>query len=167
MARVRLSLFLILSLLAFEPPARSLAGDAAVPQSLEISPLSIETAEGRVSFEVELAQTPEAWSLGLMYRRDMAATHGMLFFFPGPRVITMWMKNTFIPLDMVFILPDGTISSIAENTVPESLEVVSSRGLASAVLELNAGSAKKFGIRPGDRVRHAAFGTVPSGESPE
>lgn len=115
--------------------------------------LAIVTADGRHEFDVELAVTPEQRSQGLMYRREMARDAGMLFDF-GPRYgrASMWMKNTYIPLDMLFIKSDGEIESIAERTTPHSLEAVSSRGSVRYVLELNGGTAARLNIRPGDRV---------------
>ena len=115
--------------------------------------LAIVTDAGRHDFNIELALTPEQRSQGLMYRRELAADAGMLFDF-GTRAgrASMWMKNTYIPLDMLFIVADGEIESIAERTTPQSLEAVSSRGPVRYVLELNGGTAARLGIRPGDRV---------------
>lgn len=115
--------------------------------------LAIVTDAGRHDFSVELALTPDQRSQGLMYRREMALDAGMLFDF-GSRAgrASMWMKNTYIPLDMLFITPDGEIESIAERTTPHSLEAISSRGPVRYVLELSGGTAARLGIRPGDRV---------------
>ena len=154
---VRIIVTFFAALLFWSVPALGQASEAGQPQSLPRSELWIETESGRIAFEVEVARTPDEWGIGLMYRNSMPENHGMLFVYPSARNITMWMMNTYVPLDMVFIQADGTVSSIEENTVPESLDIVSSRGLATAVLELNAGAAMKFGIREGDVVRHAAF----------
>lgn len=115
--------------------------------------LAITGESGRHEFTVELALTAQQHSQGLMYRREMARDEGMLFDF-GPRLrrASMWMKNTYIPLDMLFIKPDGEVESIAERTTPHSLEAINSRGLVRYVLELNGGTASRLGIRPGDRV---------------
>lgn len=115
--------------------------------------LAIVTDAGRHDFSVELALTADQRSQGLMYRREMARDAGMLFDF-GSRAgrASMWMKNTYIPLDMLFITPDGEIESIAERTTPHSLEAISSRGPVRYVLELSGGTAARLGIRPGDRV---------------
>lgn len=115
--------------------------------------LAIVTDAGQHDFAVELALTPEQRGQGLMYRRELAPDAGMLFDF-GSRAgrASMWMKNTFIPLDMLFIEADGEIESIAERTTPQSLEAVSSRGPVRYVLELNGGTAARLGIKPGDRV---------------
>ena len=92
-----------------------------------------------------------------MFRTELAAGHGMLFVFSKPQTITMWMKNTYLPLDMIFIKKSGEILSIAENTTPLSREVISSHGEAGAVLEVPAGTAKRIGAAPGDRVTHKAL----------
>ena len=115
--------------------------------------LAIVTGADRHEFNVELALTPDQRGQGLMFRREMARDAGMLFDF-GPRYgrASMWMKNTYIPLDMLFIKSDGEIESIAERTTPHSLEAVSSRGSVRYVLELNGGTAARLGIGPGDRV---------------
>lgn len=140
-----------------------LAVGAASAQSLlarfESDSLIIVTDAGRQTFNVELALTPEQRGQGLMYRREMANDAGMLFDF-GPRYgrSSMWMKNTYIPLDMLFITSDGEVESIAERTTPHSLEAVSSRGPVRYVLELNGGTAARLGIRPGDRVELPAKG---------
>ena len=128
-------------------------------QRFERDVLSIETADGRRHpFEIELAVTGEQHAQGLMYRRSLAEDSGMLFLYRGAGMLSMWMKNTQVPLDMMFIAPDGRIVDITERTVPYSLETVSSRFAASAVLEVNGGTVARLGIQPGDRVRHRAFG---------
>ena len=129
-------------------------------QRFERDVLSIETADGRRQrFEIELAVTGAQRAQGLMYRRSLAEDGGMLFLYGGAGMLSMWMKNTPIPLDMMFIAPDGRIVDIAERTVPYSLETVASRFAASAVLEVNGGTVARLGIRPGDRVLHRAFGS--------
>ncbi len=145
--------------------ALSLHGAAAQQSPLattfETSRLVIVSESGRHEFKVELAVTPEQRAQGLMYRRSMAADAGMLFDYSRrPGRASMWMKNTFIPLDMLFIKADGEIESIAARTVPHSLESISSRGPVRAVLELNGGTAERLGIKPGDRVEHRLFGTA-------
>lgn len=123
-------------------------------------PLAIESANGRHEFQVERARTAEEQAQGLMFRRSMAAQHGMLFDMVPPRVATFWMKNTFIPLDMIFIGTDGRIRNIAERTIPETTSTYSSDGPVGAVLELNGGTSARLGIKPGDLVRHSLFGTA-------
>jgi uncharacterized membrane protein (UPF0127 family) len=120
-------------------------------------PLKVETAAGVRDFTVEIAQTPEDQATGLMYRREMAPNAGMLFIYPAVSRVTMWMKNTLLPLDMLFIGQDGRIKHIVERTVPHSTELIGSNGPVRAVLELNAGTASRLGIKVGDRVVHPAF----------
>lgn len=119
--------------------------------------LEIATRNGVHIFSVEMATTEEEKQKGLMYRRELADGKGMLFDFSPEQQISMWMKNTYISLDMIFIRADGRILRIAENTEPESTRVISSGGLARAVLEVPAGTAQKYGIAPGDRVSHPLF----------
>jgi uncharacterized membrane protein (UPF0127 family) len=120
-------------------------------------PLTIVTKAGPKRFNVEVMRDDAGRSRGLMFRRNMAADHGMLFDFERDEPVTMWMKNTYLPLDMVFIRPDGTISRIAANTEPLSTAIIPSGSPVSAVLELNAGTAAKLGIQPGDRIEHPLF----------
>ena len=121
-------------------------------------PLAIASGSGRHAFEVEVMRTEAQRSRGLMYRKSMAAEHGMLFNFDAPQPINMWMKNTYLSLDMMFIRPDGTIARIAADTEPLSTAIIPSNEPVIAVLELNAGTAAKLGIRAGDRVEHEMFG---------
>lgn len=141
----------ILPALAQHVPAGGLQG-------FETSPLVIRTAERDHHFTVEIARTPRQQSQGLMFRKRMAADAGMLFLHATPRRASMWMKNTYIPLDMLFVAADGRITKIVERTTPHSLETISSDGPVSAVLELNGGTAARLGIRTGDRLLHPAFG---------
>ena len=125
-------------------------------------PLVIESASGvRQTFQVEVAETPSERAQGLMFRTEMAADAGMLFLYPSPRIVTMWMRNTVLPLDMLFIAADGRILSIAERAVPQSTTLIPSDGAALGVLEVNAGTVSRLGVRAGDRVLHAHFGTAP------
>lgn len=125
------------------------------------SPLTIETQDGRQhAFLVELAVTDQEQALGLMFRPSLAADAGMLFVYPYEQEILMWMKNTLIPLDMIFADAAGRIVSIAHRTVPHSLEIVSSRRLAKLVLEVNGGTADRLGLQPGDLLRHEAIGNA-------
>ena len=123
----------------------------------ELEPLEIVTRSGVQVFSVELARTEEERATGLMYRKELADGRGMLFDFTPEQQVSMWMKNTFIPLDMIFIRADGRILRIAENTEPQSTRIISSGGLAKGVLEVIAGTAKKYGIAPGDKVGHPLF----------
>jgi len=125
--------------------------------SFEKSQLAIVSGAKRHPFQIELAISPDQMAQGLMFRRQMAPDAGMLFVHPQERELSMWMKNTFLPLDMLFIAADGKITRIVARTVPQSLTTISSDGPAMAVLELNAGTAERLGIKPGDRVEHSAF----------
>lgn len=122
--------------------------------TFERSELTIVSGGKRHLFQIEMAISAEQMAQGLMFRRQMAPDAGMLFLHREERELSMWMKNTFIPLDMVFIAADGRITRIAQRTVPQSLTTISSDGPAMAVLELNAGTAERLGIKPGDRVEH-------------
>mgnify|MGYP004704757921 CR=1 FL=1 len=119
---------------------------------LEVIPLTVHSARGAHAFRVEVARSPAEQSRGLMFRSAMGADEGMIFPMDPPRMAAFWMKNTVIPLDIIFVGPDGRISNIAANTVPYSLESVASEGTAKAVLELNGGRAAQLGIASGDRV---------------
>jgi uncharacterized membrane protein (UPF0127 family) len=122
-----------------------------------VEPLEIATARGTVKFEVELADSPAEQQQGLMWRGSMPADHGMIFDFGQADARSFWMKNTYIPLDIIFIRDDGRILSVAQNTTPLSEAPVPSFGAARAVLEINAGLSEKLGIAPGNRVRHRIF----------
>jgi uncharacterized membrane protein (UPF0127 family) len=126
-------------------------------QAASVQPLEIVTKSGVQVFSVEMATTEEEKTTGLMYRKELADGKGMLFDFSPEQEVSMWMKNTFISLDMIFIRADGRILRIAENTEPQSTKIIPSRGLAKGVLEVIAGTAKKYGIEPGDRVGHPLF----------
>jgi uncharacterized protein len=112
-------------------------------------------------FDVEMATTPEQQTVGEMFRKDVPAGGGMLFNWGVPRASLMWMRNTLVPLDMVFINANGTIRSIAENTTPRSLAVIDSRGPVLATLELAGGTTAKDDIRVGDTVKQRIFGNAP------
>ena len=132
---------------------------AEEPVVFEQTELTIETAAGEAHrFAVEVAQSMAQRARGLMFRESMAADAGMLFVYPAEQQIRMWMKNTVIPLDMLFVAADGRILGIAEDTVPFSEEIIASTGPARAVIELNGGTTRRLGIRSGDRVRHPMFG---------
>lgn len=140
------------------------APQAVAETMFETSELTIVTASGRHKLRVEIARTPATRRQGLMFRPEMALDAGMLFDYGRERPVAMWMKNTLIALDMLFISADGGIVNIAENTVPGSLETISSSGPVLAVLELNGGTVARLNIRPGDRIEHEIF-TRRSGES--
>ena len=123
--------------------------------------LTIQTGEKSHKFSVELALNGRQHAQGLMFRRHMAPDAGMLFVYRREEPTAMWMKNTFIPLDMVFIAGDGTVRRIAERTVPMSEAIIPSGGPVVAVLELNAGTASRLGLKPGDKIVSRSLGTAP------
>lgn len=112
----------------------------------------VQTGAGEALFDVELAQTPEQQATGLMYRRSMPENHGMWFDFEGQRRVAMWMKNTYIPLDMVFLNEHRVIVHIVRNTTPLSTARIMSPVHARYVLELNAGVADKYGLAAGQKI---------------
>jgi uncharacterized protein len=135
----------------------------ARPQQLATfsnSKLVIETAKGKFPFDIELALTPPQMEQGLMFRRSLAADAGMLFDYGDPQPIAMWMKNTLIPLDMIFIGKNGGIVDFRERAVPMSLDTIEPKVPARAVLEVNAGTVNRLGLRVGDAVHHAFFGNA-------
>jgi uncharacterized membrane protein (UPF0127 family) len=125
--------------------------------SAEQQTLEIVSKSGVHVFTVELAVTDEERQRGLMFRRSLPESEGMLFDFKAEQPISMWMRNTYVSLDMIFIRGDGRILRIAENTQTESDRIIPSGGPVRAVLEVVAGTAKKFGIGPGDRVASPIF----------
>jgi uncharacterized membrane protein (UPF0127 family) len=120
--------------------------------------LDIVTSTGTHTFSVEVMRTEEQRETGLMFRRFLPADRGMLFDFEKPQPVIMWMKNTILSLDMVFIGSDGRVLNVAESTEPMSERLIPSHGPVLAVLEVNAGTAANIGLHPGDRVVHPMFG---------
>lgn len=127
------------------PPEQSVGG-------LKQVPLSIQSGTKTHNFTVEVARTPDEQAQGLMNRQSLGPDRGMIFPYSPPQPVGFWMKNTLIPLDMIFIRSDGTIASIAANTVPLSLEMVPSVEPVAAVLEIAGGRSAELGIKAGDRV---------------
>lgn len=121
------------------------------------STLHLKTASGAHSIEIEIPETMAEQRAGLGFRRQVPAGTGMLFLYPSSQEVSMWMKDTHVSLDMVFIKADGIVHRIEAGTKPHSQAVVSSRGDVVAVLELAAGSAEHLELRPGDLVVHPAF----------
>lgn len=119
--------------------------------------LVIVKQNGKVSYNVEIARTREQLEAGLMYRTKFPSDRAMLFIFPDQHIITMWMANTPLPLDMIFLDEKGIIVSVAKNTIPYSTKIVSSHVAAAFTIELNAGEAKKNGIATGQKVIHPAI----------
>jgi uncharacterized membrane protein (UPF0127 family) len=136
------------------------SGGLAVAQLAQFptAELTVVTAGGSHKFTVELATTPAQMEQGLMFRRSLAPDSGMLFDFKTPSMATMWMKNTLIPLDMLFVDEHGRIVNIAERAVPESTDTIAAAAPVRAVIELNGGTVARLGIRPGDQVVFPIFG---------
>ncbi len=119
--------------------------------------LKLLTTQGTHVIDVEITESPEEKAQGLMFRTRLSDKSGMLFFYETPQEVTMWMRNTYIPLDMVFIRADGVVHRIEAHTVPLSEDIVASRGDVTACLELAGGAAERLGLKPGDRVEHRYF----------
>jgi uncharacterized membrane protein (UPF0127 family) len=142
------------------------AAGVAVAQSQPLADLDsfprgkLEIRVGKaqtLTYKIWLADTPQRQAQGLMFVRSLPALRGMLFVHESPKPIGMWMKNTFIPLDMVFIDAHGRIQQIVERTTPHSLETIRSDQPALAVLEIGGGEAQRLGLKPGQQVSHPAF----------
>jgi uncharacterized protein len=127
-------------------------------QAMRRETLKLLTAQGAQTIDIEIAETPEEKAQGLMFRTHLDDKSGMLFFYDRPMEITMWMRNTYIPLDMVFIRPNGTVHRIESRTEPLSENIIASRGDVAACLELAGGAAERLGLKPGDRIDHRFFG---------
>jgi uncharacterized membrane protein (UPF0127 family) len=137
--------------------AVSLVASSPEAGSAEQQILEIASKTGVHVFSIELAVTDEERSRGLMFRRSVPDSYGMLFDFKRDQEVTMWMRNTYVSLDMIFIQSDGRIRRIAENTETESDKIIPSGGQVRAVLEVAAGTARKLGIEAGDRVATPIF----------
>ena len=127
------------------------------PEIKPLEPLQVRTDKGVSSFQVEIADSEMEREYGLMCRRSLAADRGMLFLFAKAAPQMFWMRNTLIPLDIIYIRPDGTVLSIARNVQPLSERPVPSGGTTRWVLELRSGRAAEIGLLPGDRVLHRAM----------
>lgn len=139
----------------------AVACDKPPQPGLPRSPLIVETQGGPVPFSVETAETDEQRSCGLMLRQRLGEGEGMLFRYRQPRESYMWMANTPMPLDMLFVASNGRIVYIVKSAVPFSREIVGTSEPVSGVIEVRGGTADRLGIRIGDRVRHSAFGVGP------
>lgn len=136
---------------------------AALAETAQISklePVTVASEKSVTMFTAEIADTQELRERGLMFRHLLPEDKAMLFDYGNPRPVAMWMKNTNISLDMLFIREDGTIAAIAENTVPQSLDTISVQEPVRGVLEMAAGTVKRLGLRPNDRVYHRIFKTI-------
>ena len=146
---------LLASIAVFQPVT-------AQPQpTLPQSDLVIQTTKGPQRFRVELADNDQSRARGMMFRASMAPDTGMLFDFKQEQMASFWMRNTLLPLDMLFIKADGTILNIHQRAIPHDETGINSDGPVRAVLEVNGGTASRLGIRAGDQVEHAIFGTPP------
>jgi hypothetical protein len=123
---------------------------------LRVEPVVIVSETGRHTINAEIADTPGTRATGLMFRRSLAPDAGMLFIYDAPQNVTMWMKNTYISLDMIFADASGTIIRIARETEPFSTDIIESGGQAKVVLEVAAGTAKRLKLKPGDRLEHSS-----------
>ena len=132
-----------------------LAGGWAFASAASGETATLVTQSGRHEIEVEIADTPQTREVGLMNRQSMPADHGMLFDFGASRDVSMWMKNTLIPLDMLFIDETGRVVRVAANARPLSLATIPSGAPVRFVLELNGGAAARYGAKAGDRLEHA------------
>ena len=124
------------------------------------SSLVIVTGGRELKFDIELAANDAERERGLMYRKELGPYQGMLFDFHREMAVSFWMKNTLLPLDMVFIAADGTVRHVHANAVPMSTDTIPSQFPVRGVLEINGGSARLLGIKPGDKVRHEIFGNA-------
>jgi uncharacterized protein len=131
----------------------------AAQDAARIEPLSIVTSNSATLFAAEVADNDDLRGRGLMFRHVLPADRAMLFDFEKPRPAAMWMKNTYISLDMLFVRADGTIAAIAENTEPLSTQTISVEEPVLGVVELAAGTVKRLGIRRNDKVYHQVFKT--------
>ncbi|WP_028753854.1 DUF192 domain-containing protein [Rhizobium leucaenae] len=152
------SAIVALFLVGASAPAFAAQATSEKSVTFDSEPLSIKTAKGVThKFTVELALTEPQLEFGLMYRKSMPADHGMLFDFGAPRPVMMWMKNTVLPLDMLFLDKSGVITHIQQNAVPFSEEIINSGGPVLYVIELNGGIARKLGLAVGDKVTSATI----------
>jgi len=143
---------MVASLAACQPSASNAVELSQSPAGLEQVSLTVTSSTGKHRFTVEVAKTSEEQAMGLMYRNKLAPDRGMIFPFDPPRDASFWMRNTLIPLDMIFVRADGSIANIAANTVPYSEEPVRSDGPVAAVLEIAGGRSAELGIKSGDKV---------------
>jgi uncharacterized membrane protein (UPF0127 family) len=151
------SLFAVLAVCAL-----LVACSRSEPQTgLPTTKIVIDTRHGPVAFDVEVAADEASREKGLMFRTTLAADAGMLFDYHQPAPVVFWMENTPLSLDMLFIKSDGTVSTIASDTVPYSEDKIPSSEPVRAVLEINGGHAMALDIQPGDKVHAAIFGNGP------
>jgi uncharacterized membrane protein (UPF0127 family) len=150
--RSRIAAACLIVFALFLPPVAEAAGTGT---------LVLKTDSGEHSYTVEVADTDRERAKGLMFRRSLPKKSGMIFLYDPPQPVGMWMRNTYIPLDMVFITAKGTVRRVETNTQPFTTDIILSGGPVAAVLELNAGEAAEIGLKPGDRVVFPGLGTTP------
>ena len=156
-ACVGLAVFGAVAGVASDRVARAQEASSAVLAQSGLEPLTLVTSSGRHVFQVEAARNDAQREKGLMFRRNLPPDRGMLFDFKTSQPVMMWMKNTYIPLDMVFISRAGQVTHIAKNAEPLSERIIPSDGPAYAVLEINGGAADRIGLKPGDKVENGLF----------
>jgi uncharacterized membrane protein (UPF0127 family) len=144
-----------------------IAGLVHPAQGMRRDTLKLVTSRGVKQISVEVTETPQEKATGLMFRTSLADDAGMLFFYETPQEITMWMRNTYIPLDMVFIRADGRVHRIEARTEPLSEAIIASHGNVTACLELAGGAAERLGLEPGDRVEYRLFAAGARQASPQ
>jgi hypothetical protein len=157
-------IFIAAAALAFSLPAQAADTASLANPTLPVQTIVIDSDHGPVKFRVEMAVDHDTQERGLMFRKIMAPNAGMLFDFRQLVMTSFWMKNTILPLDMLFIRPDGTIASIAANATPYSETPIPSPEPVRAVLEINGGRATQLGIEPGEKVHAAIFNNAVKGQ---
>lgn len=157
MQSARRFLIACLAWLLLAPALPAFAQQAATAPAAGLEALAIVSGGKRHAFHVEVMRTPDQRARGLMHRNYLPPDRGMLFDFGRSEPVAMWMQNTYIPLDMLFIRADGTVARIAENTEPLSTRTIPSGEPVLSVLEVNGGTAARLGIKPGDKVEHPLF----------
>jgi uncharacterized membrane protein (UPF0127 family) len=155
--RIRFRALRLILLILIWLPGIAYGEEGTAPR---VDSIVIDTPSGAQMLNVEIADTPELRERGLMFRQRLPDDRGMLFLYETAHPVAMWMKNTYIPLDMVFLRADGTVAEVRTGTVPQSLDVIESAEPVKAVLELGSGGAEKLGLEPGALVRHQFFGNA-------
>jgi uncharacterized membrane protein (UPF0127 family) len=132
-------------------------GGLCAQDAVRYESLELVTSTGTYKFEVEIAATPEQHMHGLMFRRSIGTRKGMLFIYDKPQYVSMWMRNTYISLDMIFIRADGRVHRVEASTEPLSERIIESGDRVNAILEVAGGTAAMLHLKPGDIVRHSHF----------
>ncbi|MFA3915677.1 DUF192 domain-containing protein [Ruegeria sp. 2012CJ15-1] len=139
-----------------------ISGVPALAESCRVDVVQLRSSGSELRFRVELADTPQERSRGLMFRESMAPRAGMLFVYEQPQRASFWMKNTLIPLDMIFVDATGTVTHVHHQAIPGDLTAIDGGTGVFSVLEINGGLAKKYGIAPGSVLRHEVFSDGPA-----